>query len=218
MFGGSYLATTQLLAATTAPPALTALFPSSSYASRYDMVFQGGAFYLSDGLTWNLDQAEDVRRRRVSEGVERDGPIGLDAADRMALRTQWFWHLPLKTFDARDLRTLAPGYFQLLDHPTYDEFWDTFNIEAKHGRVRVPAFHITGWYDTLLTGTLRNFTGLRANAATDTARRGQRIVIGPWTHSRPTPASTRIGDVDFGATAGFDAQPLVRSLAEGRRV
>ncbi|MBL8961451.1 MAG: CocE/NonD family hydrolase, partial [Gemmatimonadetes bacterium] len=59
MFGGSYSATTQLLAAPLRPPHLVALFPSASYASRYDMVFQGGAFYLMDGLSWNLGQAQD---------------------------------------------------------------------------------------------------------------------------------------------------------------
>lgn len=42
MFGGSYLATTQLLAATLRPQGLLALFPSGSYNSRHDMVFQGG--------------------------------------------------------------------------------------------------------------------------------------------------------------------------------
>ena len=63
MFGGSYLATTQLLAATAAPEGLVALFPASSYNSRYDMVFQGGAFYLNDGLGWSLGQMMDVRRR-----------------------------------------------------------------------------------------------------------------------------------------------------------
>ena len=45
MFGGSYAATTQLTAASLRPAGLVAIFPASSYASRYDMVFQGGAFY-----------------------------------------------------------------------------------------------------------------------------------------------------------------------------
>ncbi|NIR38139.1 MAG: CocE/NonD family hydrolase, partial [Gemmatimonadetes bacterium] len=39
MWGGSYLATTQLTAASLAPPHLVAIAPSSSYASRYDMVY-----------------------------------------------------------------------------------------------------------------------------------------------------------------------------------
>lgn len=87
MFGGSYLATTQLQAATRQPPSLVALFPASSYSRRYDMVFQGGAFYLSDGLGWNLGQAIDVRRRVLTPEVDRDGPIGLNASQSALLRS-----------------------------------------------------------------------------------------------------------------------------------
>jgi putative CocE/NonD family hydrolase len=209
MFGGSYLATTQLLAATLRPPALVALFPASSYASRYDMVFQGGAFYLSDGLGWNLGQALDVRRRVMTPEANRDGPADLDGAQEKAFREQWLWHVPLKSIDALEIRKYAPGYFQMLDNPTYDAYWRTFDIEARHNQFEVPAYHLTGWYDTLLTGTLRNFTGLRAHAATDQARRYQRLVIGPWTHARPTLQSTKIGDVDFGPDAGLDSQELM---------
>jgi putative CocE/NonD family hydrolase len=206
MFGGSYLATTQLEAATTQPPALKALFPASSYARRHDMVFQGGAFYLSDGLSWNLGQAIDVRRRVLTPAVDRDGPIGLDAEQRQMLRNTWYWHLPLKSFNELDLRRFSPGYFQMLDHPGMDGFWDPADIQKRHDKFLVPAFHLTGWYDTLLTGTLKNFTGLRANAANQTARRNQRLIVGPWTHARPTLASTAIGDVSFGPNAGFDAE------------
>jgi putative CocE/NonD family hydrolase len=206
MFGGSYLATTQLEAATTQPPALKALFPASSYARRHDMVFQGGAFYLSDGLSWNLGQAMDVRRRVLMPGTERDGPIGLDSEQRQMLRSTWYWHLPLKSFNELDLRRFAPGYFQMLDHPGMDGFWDPADIQKRHDRFLVPAFHLTGWYDTLLTGTLKNFTGLRANAATESARTYQRLIVGPWTHARPTLASTAIGEVSFGPNAGFDAE------------
>jgi putative CocE/NonD family hydrolase len=206
MWGGSYLATTQLLAATLQPEGLEALFPSSSYSSRYDMVFQGGAFYLNDGLGWNLGQSIDVRRRVFTPHVIRDGPIGLDDEQRRAFRERWLWHVPLKSMDALELRRFAPGYFEMLDHPSYDRFWAPFDIEARHNRISAPAFHLTGWYDTLLTGTLRNFTGLRSRAATPTARRGQRLIVGPWTHARPTMKSTRIGDVDYGPHAGFSAQ------------
>jgi len=208
MWGGSYLATTQLLAATTRPGGLVALFPASSYSSRYDMVFQGGAFYLADGLSWNLGQAMDVRRRVLTPGVDRDGPIGLDDASRRALNAEWLWHVPLKSINAMELQRFAPGYRLMLDHPGFDAFWETFDIEARHDRFEAPAYHLTGWYDTLLTGTLRNFTGLRARAASETARRHQRIIVGPWTHARPTPGSTQIGNVDFGPGAGFDADGL----------
>ena len=207
MWGGSYLATTQLLAATMQPEGLLALFPSGSYHSRHDMVFQGGAFYLNDGLSWNLGQAIDVRRRVLTPEVDRDGEIGLDDEQRRALRERWLWHVPLKTMNALELKRFAPGYFQMLDHPNADAYWDTFNIEAKHDRIQVPAYHLTGWYDTLLNGTLRNFAGLRARAANETARRNQRLVVGPWTHSQPTQRSA-IGDVDFGPQAVFSVRQL----------
>jgi len=208
MFGGSYLATTQLQAATRQPPALTALFPASSYASRHEMVFQGGAFYLSDGLSWNLGQAVDVRRRVLTPDVDRDGPIGLDEAQRKRLASTWYWHLPLKSMNELDIRRFAPGYGRMLDHPDFGPFWAPGDIRSQHHRFQAPAFHLTGWYDTLLTGTLANFTGLRANAATDTARRYQRLIVGPWTHARPSASSTKIGEVDFGPAAGFDSEEL----------
>ena len=205
MFGGSYLATTQLEAATRQPPALVALFPASSYSRRHDMVFQGGAFYLSDGLGWNLGQAIDVRRRVLTPAADRDGPVGLEPAQSALLRSSWLWQLPLKAFNELDLDRFAPGYRQMLSHPEADRYWLPADIESRHDQFLVPAYHLTGWYDTLLTGTLRNFTGLRAHAATDQARRNQRLVIGPWTHARPTTATTAIGDVDFGPDAGFAA-------------
>lgn len=209
MFGGSYLATTQLQAATRQPPALVALFPASSYSRRHDMVFQGGAFYLSDGLGWNLGQAMDVRRRVLTPEADRDGPIGLEPKQTALLRSTWLWQLPLLSFNQLDLDRFAPGYRQMLAHPDADAFWDPSDIESRHDRFLVLAFHLTGWYDTLLTGTLRNFTGLRANAATETARRHQRLVIGPWTHARPNASTTSIGDVDFGPDAGFSADEVM---------
>jgi putative CocE/NonD family hydrolase len=208
-FGGSYSATTQLLAAPLRPPHLVAVFPSSSYNSRYDMVFQGGAFYLADGLSWNLGQAVDVRRRQLQPTADRDGAIGLNESERQLLTNQWMWHVPLDTMDAMELRRYMPAYFEMLQHPTYDTFWQTFDVEARHGEFDVPAYHLTGWYDTLLNGTLRNFAGLRRHARSARARENQRIVIGPWTHARPTPRSTTIGDVDFGPTAGFDLEALM---------
>jgi putative CocE/NonD family hydrolase len=209
MFGGSYSATTQLLAAPMRPPHLVALFPSASYASRYDMVFQGGAFYLGDGLSWNLGQAKDARRRALEPAADRDREIGLTADERKRLVAEWYWQLPLASMEALQLRRYSPGYFDLLAHPSYDRFWETFDVAAKHAQFEVPAYHLTGWYDSLLNGTLANFSGLRARAGNERARRNQRLIVGPWTHARPGPDTRTIGDVDFGPAAGFDSEALV---------
>ncbi len=209
MFGGSYSATVQLLAAPLKPPSLVALFPSASYASRYDMVFQGGAFYLGDGLSWSLGQSKDVRRRLLEPQADRDGEIGLTSEERKQLHSTWYRQLPLASMEALQLRRYAPGYFELLQHPSYDRFWTTFDVAAKHPQFEVPAYHLTGWYDSLLNGTLANFSGLRANAGSERARRNQRLIVGPWTHARPTAATTAIGDVSYGADAGFDSEGLI---------
>ncbi len=198
MFGGSYSATVQLLAAPLRPPHLVALFPSASYASRYDMVFQGGAFYLGDGLSWNLGQAKDTQRRRLEPAADRDSAIGLTPEERQQLQAEWYWQLPLSAMEALQVRRYSPGYFDLLAHPSYDAFWTTFDVAARHSRFEVPAYHLTGWYDSLLNGTLANFSGLRAHAGTGRARRNQRLIVGPWTHARPTATTTTIGEVDFG--------------------
>ena len=209
MFGGSYSATVQLLAAPLRPPHLVALFPSASYASRYDMVFQGGAFYLGDGLSWSLGQAKDVRRRMLEPKADRDAELGLSPEERTQLQKEWYRHLPLSSIEALQIRRYSPGYFDLLQHPSYDAFWATFDVAAKHSQFSVPAYHLTGWYDSLLNGTLANFSGLRANAGTPRARANQRLIVGPWTHARPTTATTKIADVDFGPDAGFDSEGLI---------
>jgi N-acetylated-alpha-linked acidic dipeptidase len=183
------------------------------------MVFQGGAFYLLDGLRWNLGQAVDVRRRLLDPDVPRDAPIGLTDEEDRLVEESWVWHLPLKSMNARSLPEFMPGYFEMLSHPSYDSYWEQFDISRRHGNFETPALHLTGWYDSLLVGTLRNFQGLRAKAATEAARSGQRLVVGPWTHARPSLESRGIGGVDFGPEAGLDSATLMerwfRQLLKG---
>jgi putative CocE/NonD family hydrolase len=133
----------------------------------------------------------------------------MTAEERQHFNSEWLLHVPLKSIDVMSIRQNAPGYFAMLDHPSYDTFWTTFDVEAKHGEFETPAFHVTGWYDALSNGTIKNFTGLRKNARTARARDNQRLLIGPWTHSTPTLRSTSIGDADFGPSAGFDSEQLM---------
>ena len=60
--------------------------------------------------------------------------------------------------------------------------------------------HMGGWYDIFAAGTIENFVRLRAEAATDEARQGQRLLMGPWAHAS---YGDIIGDLEFGPTAGW---------------
>jgi putative CocE/NonD family hydrolase len=64
-------------------------------------------------------------------------------------------------------------------------------------------YHVTSWYDIFLHGGLANFSGLRRQAMTETARSAQKLLIGPWAHLFPytNPTSTGTGDIDFGSRA-----------------
>jgi putative CocE/NonD family hydrolase len=209
MYGTSYLATTTLQAASVTPPHLRAIQASAAYSHRYaDLVYQGGAFYLIDGLSWNLGQAADVMRRTLSPESDRDSAVGMTSQQQTLFRQSWLWYLPLKGFDALDLRRFAPAYFEMLDHPTDDEYWAPSNIAARYDRFDAPGLHIVGWYDVFAQGTINNFAGLRARARSDRARRQQRLIVGFWPHAQPGPRDTRVGDVDFGPEAAIDLAAL----------
>jgi putative CocE/NonD family hydrolase len=46
----------------------------------------------------------------------------------------------------------------------------------------VPALNVGGWYDLFLGGTLENFARMQAEAGSEAARQGVRLVVGPWAH------------------------------------
>jgi hypothetical protein len=135
--------------------------------------------------------------------------LDLDERQSRLLRERWLWHVPLKAADPLDLRRYHPSYLEMLDHPSDDEYWSRFDIARRHAEVEVPALHVSGWYDTPVAGTIRNFAGLRDGARTEHARRSQRLIVGPWTHARPRPDATRIGDLGFGPSAGLDFDALL---------
>ena len=102
-----------------------------------------------------------------------------------------------------------------LDHPTDDDYWRQWSIEADYDRLTVPALHIGGWYDIFLSGTVKNFAGMRDAAGSKEARRGQKLLIGPWTHFPWLPVGGE-GDDPAGPNVVDDWQlGLVRSFSEG---
>ena len=116
-----------------------------------------------------------------------------------------FLHLPTKELPPL-LDGLADYYYDWLAHPEYDDYWKALCIEDNHSRLSVPACNIGGWYDIFLGGTIRNFLGMRANGGTDDARRGQKLLIGPWQHS--SRGASVVGNHYFGLAADAMAADL----------
>jgi hypothetical protein len=105
--------------------------------------------------------------------------------------------MPLKEFPM--FRAGAPFFFDWLAHPAYDDYWRALSIEEHHAAINVPALNIGGWYDIFQGGTIRNYTGMRSRGGSDAARKGQRLIIGPWNHA--VPFQNLVGAVDFGYRA-----------------
>ncbi len=200
-WGSSYMGVTQWLAATQAPPSLKAMAPALTACDYHNgWTYQGGAFSLGFNLSWTMtalapDRLMKERAKNPAAAAELGQVIG--GIDEMR---QWLDVLPLRELPM--FRLGAPFFFDWLDHPAYDSYWRSIDIEAHHERIAVPAFNIGGWYDIFLGGTLSNFLGMRSHGATPDARAGQRLLIGPWAHGLPR--ANMAGEVDY----GFRAAPL----------
>ena len=110
-------------------------------------------------------------------------------------------HLPLLTMDEAAGRSV-PLWRQDLGHTRLDDYWDPLRYQNHYDRVNVPVMHISGWYDDEQIGTPMNYIGVTKNGATDFARQNQKLLMGPWGHAVNT--QSKIGEVDFGATALID--------------
>jgi putative CocE/NonD family hydrolase len=207
MFGTSYVGATQWLAAVAKPPSLKCISPSFTASDYYEgWTYQGGAFEWGFMCNWILpyftaaDLVRQHARTPLADFEEKSQRL-IDAIDRME---ETVGILPLGDFPID--RELSPYFHEWLSHPARGNYWKAVSIEDRHREVEVPAFNHGGWYDIFLGGTIRNFTGVRANGATDAARAGSRLTLGAWTHTNP-PASAA-GSVDFGMNAGQGLAPI----------
>jgi putative CocE/NonD family hydrolase len=103
----------------------------------------------------------------------------------------------------------APDYeatlIEAMSHGAYDDYWKTCGSSvADHVAAYkdIPVYHITGWYDSWGTPVANiNYVALAR------AKRSlQRLIIGPWIHSRET--SSFAGEAQFTDDASLDLEGL----------
>lgn len=76
----------------------------------------------------------------------------------------------------------------------YGPEWQDASVVGRHPLINTPTYHLGGWYDIFLQGTINHFTGLQANGD-GLARGNQKLIIGPWTHSGQ--AGTQQGELNY---------------------
>ena len=194
--GGSYVGFTQMTQAIRGSAHLTAMAPTVTTLNIYgNWIYTGGALQYGFALPWG--------------GLFIDGRVNQEY-----LAHNWpeaYKHLPLGTADMATGRTNA-HYRDWVKHPTRDTYWDQNSHERAQERVAVPLLNAGGWYDIFLAGMLEDDIAIRQKAKTDAARRGKRLMVGPWVHGIGTrnnfrPESPYQTDrVDFGPAADVDMQ------------
>lgn len=165
-YGFSYPGLVQLLAAARRPRGLVGICPAfTACEARDGWAYQGGAL---SGFTveWAVELALD--------GARRAGDHDCFALLRRQLATasSWNW-LP----GVREAVRKYSGWLEDWCDPGGD-----WNVAVAHADIDVPALHTGGWWDRFSRGTIANFRALRERAGSDAARRGQRLVMGPWRH------------------------------------
>jgi uncharacterized protein len=188
MAGASYLGWVQWSSAPLRSRFLTCLAPRVMCTDIYSgLVYPGGALQLNVLMTWGMRTSG-----HTMQSIEYDNW-------RDAFRALPLWDAD--TAAGRDL----PFWRDWLEHPTYDEYWEPTNVDARWGDFEAPAYIMGGWYDLYASQTFVSFTGLRAHGGTPTARASQ-LIVGPWPHWLSQ--SPRNGDVDFGAGSQVDLEAL----------
>jgi len=85
-----------------------------------------------------------------------------------------------------------PYFLDWLAHPAYDDYWKRLTIEDHYPDIGVPALHVAAWYDIFLgAGSLRNYTGLKANAATEESPAKASVFSSPSAATPVTAANWR---------------------------
>lgn len=199
-FGLSYPGAVQWLAALEQPPHLEAMVPAMTYSSPRNFFYMNGVFDLS-WLPWlYVNIAPDARVRLDLPGIrtrEEAAETWPHVADEYR---SW---LPLAGLPY--LKDVAPYYYEWLEHPPEDAWWDWAEIRGRYDRVDAAVLSLSGWHDDAYgaEGAVTNFSGLIAARRSEPDKRAH-LLLGPWKHGVAATMSQRTGDIDFGPQAAID--------------
>jgi uncharacterized protein len=197
MQGGSYLGHVQWRAAMSHPPHLVTIFPSVASTSLYhNWITLNGGWRLSFNFGWGPVRQESRIMQNTGPHVMAAGPEDI-SFDKM------LWHLPLNDMQKLAGRN-AQFYRDWIAHPDYDDYWKKINAEEVFDQIDIPVHTFGGWFDIFSQGTLNGYAGMSHRGKGEKARRGSRLLIGPWGHG----ASQKYGEIEFGTHAMVQEMPV----------
>jgi uncharacterized protein len=179
-----------------AHPALVAVSPQAPVTDYYlnDDSYHNGAFMLAHRFRFY----QGFRQR---EGDPAPPPTALPMDYGTPDAYEFYLNMgPLAVANEKYFKNQQVFWNQNVDHPTYDEFWQSRSI-WKHLKGIKPAVMIVGgWYDQEdPQGPLRMFDFMQRNSPPQTLM----LVMGPWNHGGFARGDgDKLGNVNFGSKTG----------------
>ncbi len=174
MFGASYLGATQLMAASTKPPHLAALFPVVPLFDIYDIAYHGGVFFEDLVKTWSdLTGMIDTRVPAAAVDDDHGGDLLKQALEgHAANRPVITIFSALRFRDGRDQITGSLAY----------QDWGAAGKVKQITESKVPMYIWGGWFDAFA----RDVFIMQKNLNVP-----RKLVVGAWSHSPKDPAILR---------------------------
>lgn len=171
-------------------PALVASSPEAPIVDWFtgDDFHRNGALWLPHAFNFLVN----FGRPRPTPTTDWGVPFRHGTSDGYA----WFLRLG-STAGTRAYTKEVAFWNEMLDHPTYDAFWQARNLRPHLKDVRPAVLTVGGWFDAEnLYGALQVFRTVdRQSPATD-----NRLVMGPWFHGGwERSKGDHLGPVTFGA-------------------
>jgi uncharacterized protein len=204
-FGLSYPGAVQWLAAIQNPPHLQAMVPAMTFSTPQNFFYAGGTWDMSwIEWIWN-DIAWDTRTKKNLAGPRtyKEAVAAWKEEGAKMLNT-----VPL--LDVKPLQQSAPYYFDWLQHPPEDPWWNWSELREKYPSTHAAVLNLSAWYDDNYgpEGATTNFAGLLQSRKGDNDPRTH-LLLGPWVHGVDNTEKTRSGEREFGPTAAIDYDEVV---------
>ena len=201
MYGFSYQGMTQILAAAENPEGLQCISPGMTACDLYHgWFYHQGALRLASSLGWGIQLLKaDARRKQLREASDRLEQAWANLSSQTGV-------LPFRAHPALHGEGLPQYVLDWFNHDQPGEYWTALDVSQRLDQIRLPALHISGWYDTYLKGSIDGFLTLCNHAGGEFSREHQYLIAGPWIH---IPWGDRIGSVNFGPEALLDTDSIL---------
>ncbi|MDZ4402717.1 CocE/NonD family hydrolase [Prosthecobacter sp.] len=198
-FGVSYNAFLQWRLAPLRPPSLVAMC-ARSIPARLTQLEGPGTIRPGRRLNWfYAGMAPDMRAHSDTEGVKTKAEAARlwkeGEGERLLHFLPWL-DLPKNVFEHEK---------EAVDAWLREPHREPWQFVEHCAEISVPNLDICGWFDHCNDG-IEMHQAMRRVGKTEIARTGQRLIIGPWSHSGA--GASKVGSVNFGKAAALDTKQV----------